>query len=387
MPSPYAPAQAAPAAADLERARRLLQSAERPLAIVGGQPWSAAAGEDLAAWCEASGIPVAAAWRCQDYVDNEASCYAGHLAIGADPALRARLRDADVLLVVGARLGDIETAGYTTIVPPGGGRALIHVHPDPDEIGRVYEPDGRDRRIRATLRRVPRAARAARRERAGRAPDRGARRLPGDARGAAAPRRGRDDGGDGSASRAPRARRDPDERRRQLHRLGASLLRVPALPDAARAALRRDGIRPPRRDRGEARPSRPGRRLPRRRRRLPHDRAGARDRAPGGCPGRRARRRQRDVRDDPHAPGAALPRSRPSGTDLANPDFVALAQRVRRVRRSASSGRRTSRTRSTAPSAPGRPAVLHLPVDPEALTPRQTLSEIRSEAGGGAGAG
>ena len=63
------------------------------------------------------------AWRCQDYVDNEARCYAGHLGLGADPALRDRLRDADVLLVVGARLGDIETGGYATIVPPGGGRA------------------------------------------------------------------------------------------------------------------------------------------------------------------------------------------------------------------------------------------------------------------------
>ena len=68
------------------------------------------------------------------------ACYAGHLGLGQDPALTARLRDADVLLVVGARLGDIETAGYSTVVPPGAGRTLIHVHPDPDELGRVYEP-------------------------------------------------------------------------------------------------------------------------------------------------------------------------------------------------------------------------------------------------------
>ena len=97
-------------------------------------------GRRFAAWCEASCIPVAAAWRCQDYVDNDARCYAGHLGLGADPALLERLREADVLLVVGGRLGDIETAGYSTIVPPGVGRTLIHVHPDPDEIGRVYEP-------------------------------------------------------------------------------------------------------------------------------------------------------------------------------------------------------------------------------------------------------
>ena len=89
--SPYAPAQAAPGTNELTAARDLLASAERPLAIVGGQPWSADAGDALAAWCEAGGIPVAAAWRCQDYVDNEASCYAGHLGVGADPALRDRL--------------------------------------------------------------------------------------------------------------------------------------------------------------------------------------------------------------------------------------------------------------------------------------------------------
>jgi acetolactate synthase-1/2/3 large subunit len=138
--SSYAPAQAAPTPADSARVREMLAAADRPLAVVGGLPWSGAAGAALAAWCTASGIPVAAAWRCQDYVDNDAACYAGHLGLGADAALRDRLRDADVLLVIGTRLGDVETGGYTTIVPPGTGRTLVHVHPDPDELGRVYEP-------------------------------------------------------------------------------------------------------------------------------------------------------------------------------------------------------------------------------------------------------
>jgi acetolactate synthase-1/2/3 large subunit len=138
--SAYAPAQASPAAPELDELRRLLERAERPLAIVGGQPWSQEAGVDLAAWCEASGIPVAASWRCQDHVDNTSACYAGHLGLGVDPALGERLREADVLLVIGARLGDIETGGYETIVPPGVGRTLIHVHADPNELGRVYEP-------------------------------------------------------------------------------------------------------------------------------------------------------------------------------------------------------------------------------------------------------
>ncbi len=138
--APYAPAQAAPGAAELTLLRDLLERAERPLVVVGGQPWTAEAGAALARWCEASGIPVAAAWRSQDYVSNESGCYAGHLGLGVDPSLRDRLHDADLLLVVGARLGDVETGGFATIVPPGDGRVLVHVHPDPDELGRVYEP-------------------------------------------------------------------------------------------------------------------------------------------------------------------------------------------------------------------------------------------------------
>jgi acetolactate synthase-1/2/3 large subunit len=138
--SPSTPAQAAPGDAELASLHVLLERAERPLVVVGGQPWTGEAGASLARWCEASEVPVAAAWRSQDYVSNDSGCYVGHLGLGADPSLRDRLRDADLLLVVGARLGDIETGGFATIVPPGDGRTLVHVHPDPNELGRVYEP-------------------------------------------------------------------------------------------------------------------------------------------------------------------------------------------------------------------------------------------------------
>jgi acetolactate synthase-1/2/3 large subunit len=137
---PFVAAEAEPGRAELDRLHDLLVSARRPLAVVGGLPWSSDAHDALGRWCTASGVPVASAWRCQDHVDNHAPCYAGHLGLGADPRLVARLRDADVVLVVGARLGDVETAGYTTIAPPGVGRALIHVHPAPEELGRVYQP-------------------------------------------------------------------------------------------------------------------------------------------------------------------------------------------------------------------------------------------------------
>ncbi len=137
---PFVPAQAAPDAATLAHVRALLDASERPLAIVGGRPWSSAAHGAFGRWCEASGIPIAAAWRSQDCVDNLSGCYAGHLGLARDPRLAARLVEADLLLVVGTRLGDIETGGYEEIVPPRGAGALVHVHPAPEEIGRVYEP-------------------------------------------------------------------------------------------------------------------------------------------------------------------------------------------------------------------------------------------------------
>jgi acetolactate synthase-1/2/3 large subunit len=132
--------QAHPAAGDVARARELLATAERPVVLVGGQPWNARAAADLQAFCEASQLPVAASFRCQDYVDNASPSYVGHVGIGPDPRLAARVRDADVLLVVGARLGEMTTSGYTLVVPPLPRQTLVHVHADADEVGRVYRP-------------------------------------------------------------------------------------------------------------------------------------------------------------------------------------------------------------------------------------------------------
>ncbi|MDH4345046.1 MAG: thiamine pyrophosphate-binding protein [Thermoleophilia bacterium] len=139
--APYVATQGHPGDDDLQRMRDLLQSAERPLVVVGGQPWSTAAHATLGAWCVVSGLPVAAAWRCQDYVDNTLPAYVGHLGLGPDPRLAARLADADVLLVVGARLGDVETGGYQRLAVPSTPATLIHVHPGPEELGRVYQPE------------------------------------------------------------------------------------------------------------------------------------------------------------------------------------------------------------------------------------------------------
>jgi len=137
---PYTINRVHPAAGDVERARELLAGAARPLVIVGGAPWSTEAHAALTAWCAAGGLPIASGWRRQDYVDNGSDSYVGHLALGADPRLTERVRGADVLLVIGDRLSEITTAGYTLLRVPDPAQALVHVTADPDELGRVYAP-------------------------------------------------------------------------------------------------------------------------------------------------------------------------------------------------------------------------------------------------------
>jgi acetolactate synthase I/II/III large subunit len=138
---PAAPVRGAPTSEELARVRELLASAERPFAVVGGGGWSAAAAADLQAFAEAWTLPVAASFRRQDYLDNTSPSYAGVLTIGHDASLASRLRDADLLLVVGSRLGEIPTRGYTTFEPPRTPQTMVHVHADPEELGRVYHPD------------------------------------------------------------------------------------------------------------------------------------------------------------------------------------------------------------------------------------------------------
>ena len=137
-PAHRAPAPAAPAAGAMARLGELLAQARAPLAIVGEGGWTARTGADVAAFAEAQAVPVAASFRCQDYVDNASPAYAGHAGLGMDPALAARIREADVLLAIGGRLGEIPTAGYTLVRPGAPTQRLVHVHPDPDEIGAVY---------------------------------------------------------------------------------------------------------------------------------------------------------------------------------------------------------------------------------------------------------
>lgn len=127
-----------PAAA--QKALDLLMSHDRPMIVAGGPGWSEAAHKDLARLAEMTGLPVAVTFRRQDYIDNAHPNYVGDLGVGAAPALKEQFAAADALLVLGTRLGDTATQGYGLLDPGQPGKTIIHVHPDPDELGRVYQP-------------------------------------------------------------------------------------------------------------------------------------------------------------------------------------------------------------------------------------------------------
>jgi acetolactate synthase-1/2/3 large subunit len=139
--APYRRVQASPAAGDVERALELVAASERPLLIVGGGGWSEQAGKDVTAFAEASNVPVVTSFRRQDYVDNSSPAYAGVLTIGMDPGLVRRVEEADLILALGTRLGEIATRQYSLLEPPRPRQRLVHVHADPDELGRVYEAE------------------------------------------------------------------------------------------------------------------------------------------------------------------------------------------------------------------------------------------------------
>ncbi|QNE32888.1 thiamine pyrophosphate-binding protein [Sphingomonas sp. NBWT7] len=125
----------------MEQLADLLATAERPVAIVGGAGWDSAAGQDVAAWADRARVPLVAAFRRQDAVPNDCPAYAGNLGYGPNPALVARVKAADLLLVIGARLGEATTDGYTLITPDHPGQRLVHIHPDATELGMTYRTD------------------------------------------------------------------------------------------------------------------------------------------------------------------------------------------------------------------------------------------------------
>jgi acetolactate synthase-1/2/3 large subunit len=137
---PYRPVRANPGAEDMAELRRLLATAERPVMLVGGGSWTDAACADIAKFAEDNDLPVCCSFRRQDIVDNRLGCFIGDLGTGAAPALVNRIKAADLVLAVGARIGEITSQSYTLMGLPSTGKILIHVHPSAEELGRVFRP-------------------------------------------------------------------------------------------------------------------------------------------------------------------------------------------------------------------------------------------------------
>jgi acetolactate synthase-1/2/3 large subunit len=138
---PYAATHAALSNNSLSALKAEIKMAERPLLMLGGSGWSDDSSAAITRFAEANHIPVTTSFRRQDIVDNLSPIFAGDFGTSTAPTLYAHQRDADLLVVIGARLGEITTKTYTSITSPNPQTRLVHIYPDADEIGRVYSPD------------------------------------------------------------------------------------------------------------------------------------------------------------------------------------------------------------------------------------------------------
>ncbi|HEU5296736.1 MAG TPA: thiamine pyrophosphate-dependent enzyme, partial [Burkholderiaceae bacterium] len=134
-------ATAGPAPGALRDVRALLRGAQRPLVIAGGSGWDAEACLALQRFAENWALPVGCAFRFQDTFDNRHPQYAGDVGIGINPKLAARVREADLIIALGVRLGEMTTGGYKLLQAPRAVQKLIHVHAGAEELGRVYQAD------------------------------------------------------------------------------------------------------------------------------------------------------------------------------------------------------------------------------------------------------
>ncbi|MYN03466.1 thiamine pyrophosphate-binding protein [Pseudoduganella sp. DS3] len=135
----YVPTQGSPSAPQIAQLRQMLSAAKRPLVLLGGGGWNAQATADIQRWAEANHLPVGCAFRFQDLLDNAHPNYVGDVGIGINPKLAARVKDADVLVAIGPRLGEMTTSGYSIIASPVPQQRLVHIHASPEELGSVYQ--------------------------------------------------------------------------------------------------------------------------------------------------------------------------------------------------------------------------------------------------------
>ena len=129
--------ESAPTPAQMAELARLMERAERPLLLAGGTRWTADAVAALRRFAERFALPVAVSFRRQMLFDHAHPCYAGDVGLGINPKLAARVREADLLLLLGGRFSEVPSQSYELLAIPEPAAALVHVHPGP-EIGRAH---------------------------------------------------------------------------------------------------------------------------------------------------------------------------------------------------------------------------------------------------------
>ncbi|MBB6094285.1 acetolactate synthase-1/2/3 large subunit [Povalibacter uvarum] len=139
VPSAVQAAPAGLAEAALHAIHARLEKSERPLMILGGTGWSDDALQRLADWAKQIDLPIALSWRRKDLLNNDHPCYVGDLSIRPSPGLNERIKQADLLIAIGSRMGDIPTTGYQLLSAQDAAEKLIHVHPSAEDINRVWQ--------------------------------------------------------------------------------------------------------------------------------------------------------------------------------------------------------------------------------------------------------
>ena len=125
---------------EVKKIEKAIIKAERPLVIAGGTGWSKEAVKNLGVFVKNFNLPVATTFRRQHLMDNRHDCYIGDLGTGMNPALAKTVKESDLIIAIGTRLGEIATGGYDLIDPKKPEQKIIHIHKDPNELGHVYQP-------------------------------------------------------------------------------------------------------------------------------------------------------------------------------------------------------------------------------------------------------
>src|SRR4030088_1211480 len=136
----FAPVEPWPGQSDMSRLQKLIWAAERPIVLAGGSRWSEPAGAALQRFAERFALPVATTFRRAHVIDALHPCYAGDLGIGPNPKLLARIKAADLVVLIGGRMGEMPSQRYSLFDIPAPQQTFVHVHPGAEELGRVYRP-------------------------------------------------------------------------------------------------------------------------------------------------------------------------------------------------------------------------------------------------------